>query len=452
MVAGALAWPTRLVNTGHTVVLAAVERRIPFWPMERIERLQRRRLRSIVRHAYETVPYYRRTMDELGLRPRDFETVADIAKLPLLDDALVREDPEQFASTRYDDRTRRTSFTSGSRSRIRKRIYWDYASVPHRRAYSERDRAVVVKMLGKDWGRRQLYVFPPTGNVSISMASAGARLWVPTRVARCHRFPAEEPFAALVAKLNAFRPDVVFSYGSYAEQFFRFLVDSGTTPALPRVWRYAGDMLSPGGKELIEGRFGCMVYSTYQSVETARIGFQCERRQGFHLNIDLCPIRVVDAAGREIPPGEDGEIVVSNLHNRAMVLLNYRLGDWGALATGPCPCGRSLPLLERLDGRRSEAISLADGRVLSSLVVGSLFPRQLVSALKAQVVQPTPGTVRWRIVPFGGVDREAMRSAILARGRDVLGEGTRVEVEFVADIPPAPSGKFSLVAQAEESV
>jgi phenylacetate-CoA ligase len=159
--------------------------------------------------------------------------------------------------------------------------------------------------------------------------------------------------------------------------------------------------------------------------------------------MDLCALRVVDGSGRDVPAGQDGEIVVSNLHNRAMVLLNYRLGDWGALATEPCPCGRTLPLLERLDGRWSEAIALGDGRVLPALVVGSLFPRELMTAYKTQIVHPGPGIIHWRIVPFAGVDREAMRSAIVARARDVLGESTQVEVEFVADIPPTPAGKFA---------
>ncbi len=225
---------------------------------------------------------------------------------------------------------------------------------------------------------------------------------------------------------------------------------SGAKVVLPRVWKYGGDMLSPDGRDLIEGRFGCTVYSTYQAVEMSRIGFECERRRGFHLNMDLCALRVIDESGRDVAAGEDGEIIASNLHNRAMVLLNYRLGDWGALAVEPCPCGRSLPLLERLEGRRTEAIVLGDGRVLSALIVGSLFKRENAAALKVQIVHPAPGVVRWRIVPFAGVDREAWRSAILTRGKDVLGESTRVEVEFVADIPPAPSGKYPLVATAEE--
>jgi phenylacetate-CoA ligase len=429
--------------------LAAVERRIPYWPMERIQRLQSRRVQSIVRHAYETVPYYRRTMDELGLRPGDFQTAADLARLPLLDDVLVRQAPDEFASTCYDARSRHTFRSSGSRSRIRKEIYWDNASVLRMLPRNERDRVVLARLSGKSWRRRQLHIQPTTGSAAIIVAKTDAQTWV-SQLVRRHTYSSSEPFEALVATLNAIQPDVAISYGSYADQFFRFLADTGATVTLPRVWKYGGDMLSPEGKDLIEGTFGCTVHSTYQAIETGRIGFECERRQGFHLNIDLCSVRILDESGCDVAAGQGGEIVVSNLHNRAMVLLNYRLGDWGALAVEPCPCGRSLPLLARLEGRRTETIVLGDGRVLSALIVGSLFPRELRTALKTQIVHPAPGIVRWRIVPFGGVDRETMRSAILSRGKDVLGESTLVEVEFVADIAPAPSGKFPLVATSED--
>jgi phenylacetate-CoA ligase len=206
-------------------------------------------------------------------------------------------------------------------------------------------------------------------------------------------------------------------------------------------------MLSPSGKELIEDTFGCKVNSTYSASETGRIGFECERCDGFHLNIDLNALRVVDESGRDVPPGEVGEIVVSNLHNRAMVLLNYRLGDWGALAAQPCPCGRTLPLLARLEGRHSEQITLGDGRVLSALVVDMLLKHETDAALKVQVVNPAPGDLIWRIVPFAGTDREAMRRSLLAKGKEVFGDHTRIDVQFVDDIPPTPAGKFAKVVR-----
>jgi phenylacetate-CoA ligase len=96
-------------------------------------------------------------------------------------------------------------------------------------------------------------------------------------------------------------------------------------------------------------------------VEIGRLEFECERRDGFHLNVNLCAERIVDEAGRDVRAGTSGEDVVSNLVNWATVLLNYWLDDRASLAAGPCPCERLLPLLERLKGPCPETIVLADG-------------------------------------------------------------------------------------------
>jgi len=447
-VAETASWPRRLANTGYLAALARFERSVPWWPRERIERLQRHRLRSIVRHAYATVPFYRDAMDACGLRPDDFRTVADLAKLPLLTGEEVRADPARFASTDFDDRSRYAYYSSGGRTHIRRLVYWDRASALRRVARAERDRVVIAALVGQLWGQRQLFLLAPT-SLSMEGRDRWDRQTVTSRwLARRHLVPPETPFEAVAEEINAFQPQVIFSYGSYADQFARFVADRGLAIALPKVWVYGGDMLSPGGRELIERRLGCLVYSTYQAAETGRLGFQCERRDGFHLNVDLCAVRLADEAGRDVAPGQLGEVVISNLHNRATVLLNYRLGDQGILAAAPCPCGRSLPLLARLEGRTSEQVTLGDGRVLTSLDVLALFRVELRAALKAQVVHPGPGVVRWRIVPLPGADQEALRRRLVERGRDVLGDGTRIEVEFVDDIPSTPHGKFRRVVTA----
>ena len=80
-----------------------------------------------------------------------------------------------------------------------------------------------------------------------------------------------------------------------------------------------------------------------------------------------------------------GEVVISNLFNRAMVLLNYRLDDVAALRAEPCACGRSLPFIEGVQGRLSEIVTLADGRKLSGLHVEGFFREELRQALKVQI-------------------------------------------------------------------
>ena len=204
---------------------------------------------------------------------------------------------------------------------------------------------------------------------------------------------------------------------------------------------YGGDMLFETARELMEKNFGCTVYTTYQTAETGKIGFQCERREGFHLNIDLSPIRLIDKSGQTVEPGQQGEVVVSNLYNRAMVLLNYRLGDLGVLATKPCPCGRNLPLLEKLGGRVYETIRLPDGRQFITDVLEIDFKDELKSSLQAQINQVDPHRLLWRIVPCFSTDREALSHRLLKKSKSVFGD-IEVEVEFVEKIPRTSAGKF----------
>src|SRR5207247_3744739 len=145
----------------------------------------------------------------------------------------------------------------------------------------------------------------------------------------------------------AVRPRVAYSHGSYADQFLRYVRARAEQVALPRVWVVGADMVSSAARE-VAGELGCILYSTYSAVEAGRLGFQCEHLDGYHLNVDACAVRIVDRGGRSVPPGQTGEIVISNLSNRATVLLNFAVGDRGALDPTPCKCGRSLPLLARL--------------------------------------------------------------------------------------------------------
>src|SRR5947209_4965245 len=105
--------------------LAQVERRVPFWPLERTMRLQRRRIRTIVRYAYESVDFYRREMDERGLSPDQFASAEDLERLPLIGAEDLARSPMDFVSAPYRRARREVFMTSGSTSGVRKPIFID---------------------------------------------------------------------------------------------------------------------------------------------------------------------------------------------------------------------------------------------------------------------------------------------------------------------------------------
>jgi phenylacetate-coenzyme A ligase PaaK-like adenylate-forming protein len=466
-------WIRRAWNSAYVAGLSRVERGLPYGAPEELERRQRRRLRSIVRHAYESVPFYREAMDERGLRPADFESARDLAKLPLIDAATVQLNIDRFTSSRYDEDSRETFHSSGSESHVRRRLYWDRRHLLRAMACADRDRAVVAtlasegrvrtavrelvggsrvsgalgRLVGDPAEHRRLSIFLD-GAINLRMRA----LWsehtlIPARAAHHHFLGPELPLPAVVERMNEIRPRIVFSLGSYADHFFRYLSETGVSVALPRVWVYTSDHMSARTRELAEREFGCAVYSLYSTTEAHRLGIQCERRRGHHLNVDLYPVRIVDEDGANTEPGGAGEVVVSNLHNRAMVLLNYRLGDIGVLDPEPCPCGMSLPLLAQLEGRPCELLRLSDGREIPSLAFERMFEAELRAALKVQLEQRDGGPILWRIVAFEGADRDVLRAGLLDRAEAILGARASISVEFVDDIPRGPGGKFPRVVR-----
>lgn len=449
----------RTANTARLVAMAPLERATPFLPAAALARLRDRRVRAVVRHAYATVPFYRAAMDARGLSPGDIAGAGDLPRLPLIDGPALAADPDAFVSRPFAGSGHRAFFTSGSTSAVRRRVTWDHTGLLLRTARGERDRVVITRLAGERWatamlrearargrgeqpGHARLMILPRDASAFSLRGALAERTLIPDAPDHYHRFPASEPLHLAAAHMDALRPRVVFSFGSYADQFLRFVADSGERIALPRLWVYFSDALSAEGRELGERRFGVRLVSTYAAVEFGTIGFQCERGEGYHLNDDLCPIRVIDEDGADVPPGESGEIVVSGLENRATVLLNYRLGDRGALATEPCRCGRSLPLLARVEGRSSEAVSLADGRIASPALIEGLFIRELRRTVQDQIERRGPGRLHWRMVPVRDADHQELRAAVIDRAREVFGPAVEVSVEFVDAIPRTPAGKI----------
>jgi phenylacetate-CoA ligase len=441
---------------GHRLTRAAIvgvagrwERRIPFWSEERIRRIQERRIRAIVAHAYRFVPFYRRVMREAGLRPGDFRCAEDLERLPLIDGARVAQNPEDFMSARIPESSRRILYSTGSGTRIRRLIAWERSALLRQTAMQDRDRAVLYRLVGREWGISRVSLFPMESTTHAVTRYLRDRVFVPRWHSRTAFLSPNLPIDEVVAQLNAIAPDVVFSYGSYAETFFHAVADQGLALRTPRVWVYGADRLSAPGRAFIEERFGCIVYSTYSAVETGRLGFQCEHRNGFHLNVDRCAVRLADAGGRTVQAGTIGEVVVSNLVNRAMVLLNYRLGDRGIMATSACGCGRSLPVLQHVVGRTSDVLHLADGRSLPDFMLVQACRSDLRDVLRSQIVEEGAGRFRWRIVPRHDVDRSTLETGLLRGAQAVLGPADRLAIEFVQALPTHDDEKLRRVVHED---
>ncbi len=431
---------TKLWWSAYLLTHIAGQARYPFKPKKTILRDQHRNIQRMIFHAYRRVPYYRETLDRLGLRPSDFRSAEDLARLPILERHEIQKDPERFMAIGSRLEKCLCLPSSGS-SGAPIKVYHDRRAALLTVAHNERYRAVIVGLAGKRRNYREtLIMVPDASSAEHRRFWLGSTLGIKKIIPRKQLLSVFDPPEKNIPLFSAFKPDIIFSFGSYFDVLFARLATRSEPCALPKVAAYGADGLSDQTRRLIQDHLGIEVASSYTSVEAQRLGFECERHSGIHLNEDIYPLRMVDAEGRTLPSGECGEVVVSNLVNRTTVILNYRLGDIAALLPEACPCGRSLPLISFPAGRKDDWVRLRDGRSVHGHILNSLM-RGEVSIFQYQIVQLVPAHFRVSLIVKDDADRAELETRIVSKFKKALGEPLQVDFSFVSSIPRTAAGK-----------
>ncbi|MBI4286254.1 MAG: AMP-binding protein [Chloroflexi bacterium] len=183
--------------------------------------------------------------------------------------------------------------------------------------------------------------------------------------------------------------------------------------SLKRAW-FTGEMLPPSLRTTFEETYRIDTYQTYAVTETGgALAYECSQKSGMHL-MDESVIEIVDpATGKQLGPGEVGEIVATPVHNRQWGLIRFGTGDMSAYVTDPCPCGRTSHRLTGIVGRTSDAVKVRGMFVVARQVeqvmagFGAIARYQLVVtrkeerdelALHLELKQEASSTTRQRLV------------------------------------------------------
>jgi phenylacetate-CoA ligase len=193
------------------------------------------------------------------------------------------------------------------------------------------------------------------------------------------------------------------------------------------------------------------VQDEYGCGEVGPIAYQCEQGR-LHVMSENLLVEVLTEKGELAGPGQTGEIVVTDLNNRAMPLIRYRLGDF-AVVGRPCSCGRGFPVLENIRGRAYDFVERADGRRYHGEFFMYLFEDLRSHGLPIGQFQITQ--IARRALEILVVTPESASAEVEARIGHQLGDrlpGMEVTVRRVESIPREASGKMrvirSMVAKA----
>ena len=421
---------------GHDSVtrLHALERS-QWWPRAELEQHRVARLKAMLTYVGRHVPYFRDVFAAIGFDPATVTAVADLQRLPLLTKAIIRDH-----DLKSDIAGPLKRYNTGGSSGEPLVFYIGRERISH---------DVAAKWRATRWWRRR-HRRPGDRRLGFSDRTGGAG----SRAAHSRRAAADQVAAGVrdvAGEARRVRPG-----DSRVPAAHDFRLPVGLRPYRPprpgcglrlddlgvRVAFVTSERLYDEQREIIASAFGCAVANGYGGRDAGFIAHECPHG-GMHVSAEDIVVEIVDADGRVLPPGEAGEIVVTNMATREFPFVRYRTGDVGVLDSEACECGRGLPMLKEIQGRTTDFVVAADGTVMHGLALVYIV-RDLEGVKQFKIVQESMALTRVLLVTDERFAAESL--SVIEKGfKARLGQAVQVIVENTVEIPAERSGKFRYV-------
>ena len=333
-------------------------RRVEKAPREELEWMQTARLKSLIQRTWEHVPFYRARWQREGLRPEEIRGIEDLRKLPIISRKDFEEDLLQhppFGTYQGDFSAIRIQASSGttgnSKPFFQTRHDWNViANFWARRFHAQGVRPgdilqvvftyslFIAGFTATEGAMRLGALVVPTGSGAVTPSERQVKIakdWGTTA------FVGTPPYILHLA-------DVAEKMGLDTRKDFRL-----------RLTLHTAEPLTEPSRRAIEDRWQVQAYDSFGSVETGAPTFECEEKNGYHINEDGYIFEILDPTTLEpVPAGEDGLVVVTSLFKEAAPVIRYNLEDISSFLEGPCPCGRSFRKLAKIKGRANEMLKI----------------------------------------------------------------------------------------------
>ena len=411
-----------------------------YYPIEKLRNMQADRLKRVVRHAYQNTEYYKKAFDRANIKLNRITTLEDLRFLPILSKETVRNHLNDLIAQDHDRPTYFT-YTSGSTGQPMKFLRDSEAAAWY---WAAEYRGPVWH--GWEVGDKYGYFWGVHHTVSKKNKDKLGDLLLNRIRFSAHDF-SEERATSFYQKCLEFKPLYFWGYPSSIYNFSKKLYDLGLDGRSLNLKfiKTSSEMLYEFQREMLEESFGCTVYNDYGACEVGHIGFECPLG-GMHLSIENFCVEILNNNYQPVEEGESGKVVLTNLVNFAMPLIRYEIGDIASLSADSCPCGRSLPLLDSLEGRSCDVVIDQDGKQLHCVVLSYLIKEVahregLNSASQIRFIQRERNKMLVQIVK-GPTFSSSLTDFLSFNVKKILGSSCIVSFDFPEEIPVEQSGKF----------
>lgn len=410
--------------------------------------LQNKKLQRLVHHCYETVPYYTRLFDSLGIKPEQIKCREDLKVLPVLTKQIIRDNYDDLFSKATSPKRWRKSSTGGSTGMPLKFVTdtteWSTWKASTLRAW---------KWYGLNLGDKIFSLGGSSINKKkdlLSFKGLYDRI-----IMRNYKYSsADVSDECMQRNYEAFmklKPQAMRGYGSALYIFARY-IEKKNLPLCPiKVILTTGEVLMPEYRRKLEEVFHAPLYDAYGAGDGGILSHECLEHSGFHITEDACVIEITDKEGRVLPDGEVGFVCTTDLDNYVFPFLRYHVGDMAYIKAEACRCGRSSRLIGEVMGRAGRLMYNKQGVPISPTVLPMMFYPELNyhnpeyqkvynKIDKFQIRQDAAGDICVLLKLKDGSEDHAQFDYVLTNYRNHF-VGSEVKLLFVDEIPTLPSGK-----------
>jgi phenylacetate-CoA ligase len=425
-------WPAIPHSRGASLLAMQFQLEQSQWlPITELERHQFDQAAVLLRHALDTVPYYREKYGALTVPGPGKLNWDAWRNLPMLERSEAQEHGERLKSVAVPPShgNIRVNGSSGSTGRPLKvlgtdvtHFFWLGLSlrdhVWHKRDLTKKLAAIRTKIksgTSPGWGEwSDSIISGPSSALNIQADLDQQLDW-----------------------LMAENPDYLLTHPTNLHALVTRASERGLRPDNLRETRTFGEMLQPDLRELVQQTWGVKLADMYSAEEVGYIALQCPKSNHYHIQSENLLVEILNEHGDHCRPGEVGEVVVTTLHNFAMPLIRYRILDHAEVGA-PCACGRGLPVLQRIVGRQRNMIVMPDGSRH-----WPAFPDWLSVApiRRFQMIQHDIQTIEIKLVcphPLNSQEEAGIRTMLTEK----LGYPFEFRFSYRDSIEQNPNGKY----------
>lgn len=399
-----------------------------------LKKIQEKKLRSIIKHAYENVEYYHTLFKSLNLHPSDVKKVDDLCKIPILTKSQVHKNSGTIIACNADRNRCVTSRTSGSTGRPLI-ITFDNGAFNNIGSRSLRHYFECGGHL-----RDKIARFTSPHH---SLRARGHTPWFnQLGFLRRKYFSVFDKIDNHISSLLNYSPDVIEGYPSTLWLIANAVQDRQIDGINPRIICCTAELLLQDVRRKINSAFNVKLFDHYGSTEFGTFAWECQEHNGYHMDIESVVVEFL-RNGENVSLGEKGEIAVTGLFNFAMPLIRYSIGDIGGSSIETCSCGRGLPLMKIIGGRTDDLLVLPSGTIISPRNIDLLEYIDGIAAYR--IVQKKQDNFIVQVVAESSFSQKTILQIKDQILKGCVGEDIEISVKLVDEIPRDKSGKIRAV-------